>query len=66
MENEVEIVLQINGKVRDKLVMTKDATREQLEAAARAQEKFAGQLAGKEIVKVIAVPGKLVNFVVRG
>ena len=66
VENEVEIVLQINGKVRDKLVMTKDATREQLEAAARAQEKFAGQLAGKEIVKVIAVPGKLVNFVVRG
>ena len=66
VENEVEIVLQINGKVRDKLVMTKDATREQLEAAARAQEKFAVQLAGKEIVKVIAVPGKLVNFVIRG
>mgnify|MGYP002629147402 FL=1 len=66
VENEVEIVLQINGKVRDKLVMTKDATREQLEAAARAQEKFAAQLAGKEIVKVIAVPGKLVNFVIRG
>ncbi len=66
VENEVEIVLQINGKVRDKLVMTKDATREQLEAAAHAQEKFAAQLAGKEIVKVIAVPGKLVNFVIRG
>jgi leucyl-tRNA synthetase len=66
VENEVEIVLQINGKVRDKIVMTKDATREQLEAAARAQEKFAAQLAGKEIVKVIAVPGKLVNFVIRG
>ena len=66
VENEVEIVLQINGKVRDKLVMTKDATREQLEAAARAHEKFAAQLAGKEIVKVIAVPGKLVNFVIRG
>ena len=66
VENEVEIVLQINGKVRDKLVMTKDATREQLEAAARAHEKFAAQLTGKEIVKVIAVPGKLVNFVIRG
>lgn len=66
VENEVEIVLQINGKVRDKLVMTKDATREQLEAAARAREKFAAQLAGKEVVKVIAVPGKLVNFVVQG
>ena len=66
VENEVEIVLQINGKVRDKLVLAKDATREQLEAAARAHEKFATQLAGKEVVKVIAVPGKLVNFVVKG
>jgi len=66
IENELEIVLQINGKVRDKLVITKDATREQLEAAARAHKKISAQLAGKEIVKVIAVPGKLVNFVIRG
>ena len=66
VENEVEIVLQINGKVRDKMVVPKDAPREQLESAARAHEKFAAQLAGQEIVKVIAVPGKLVNFVVRG
>jgi leucyl-tRNA synthetase len=65
VENEVEIVLQINGKVRDKMVVPKDAAREKLEAAARAHEKFAAQLAGKEIVKVIAVPGKLVNFVVK-
>jgi leucyl-tRNA synthetase len=62
----VEIVLQINGKVRDKMIAPKDATREQLEAAARAHEKLAAQLAGKEVVKVIAVPGKLVNFVVKG
>jgi len=66
VENEVEIVLQINGKVRDKLVLAKDASREQLESAARAHEKFAAQIAGKEVVKVIAVPGKLVNFVVKG
>ena len=66
VENEVEIVLQINGKVREKLVVPKDAPRDQLEAAARAHEKFATQLAGKEVVKVIAVPGKLVNFVVKG
>jgi leucyl-tRNA synthetase len=66
VENEVEIVLQLNGKVREKMVVSKDATREQLEAAARTHEKFAAQLAGKEVVKVIAVPGKLVNFVVRG
>ena len=66
VENEVEIVLQINGKVREKLVVAKDATREQLEAAARSHEKFAAHLAGKEIIKVVAVPGKLVNFVVKG
>jgi leucyl-tRNA synthetase len=66
VENEVEIVLQLNGKVRDKMIAAKDATREQLETAARAHEKFAAQLEGKEVVKVIAVPGKLVNFVVKG
>ncbi|MBJ7328093.1 MAG: class I tRNA ligase family protein, partial [Chthoniobacterales bacterium] len=66
VENEVEIVLQINGKVRDKIVAPKDATREQLEAAARAHEKFAVQITGKEVVKVVAVPGKLVNFVIKG
>ena len=66
VENEVEIVLQLNGKVRDKMIAAKDATREQLETAARDLEKFAAQLAGKEVVKVIVVPGKLVNFVVKG
>ena len=66
VENELEIVLQINGKVRDKMVIAKDASREQLESAARAHEKFAAQLVDKEIVKVISVPGKLVNFVVKG
>ena len=65
VENEIEIVLQINGKVREKIVVAKDATREQLEASARNHEKFAALIAGKEVVKVIAVPGKLVNFVVK-
>lgn len=65
VEREVEIVLQINGKVREKLVVPKDATREQLEAAALAHEKFAAHLAGKDVAKVVAVPGKLVNFVVK-
>ena len=65
VEREVEIVLQINGKVREKLVVPKDATREQLEAAARAHEKFAAHLAGKDVAKVVTVPGKLVNFVVK-
>jgi leucyl-tRNA synthetase len=42
-----------------------DASREVLEAAARADEKVQAALAGKTVVKVIAVPGKLINFVVR-
>ncbi|MBE2179728.1 MAG: leucine--tRNA ligase [Chthoniobacterales bacterium] len=66
MDNEVEIVLQINGKVREKLTVPKDASCEQLEAAARAHDKFSAHLAGKETIKVVAVPGKLVNFVVKG
>ncbi|MBU3665855.1 MAG: leucine--tRNA ligase [Chthoniobacterales bacterium] len=66
VQNDVEIVLQINGKVREKLVVAKDATREQLEAAAREHDKFSAHLADKEIIKVVAVPGKLVNFVVKG
>lgn len=65
VENELEIVLQINGKVRGKLLISKDADRAQMEAVARANEKFAAHLTGKEIVKVIAVPGKLINFVVK-
>jgi leucyl-tRNA synthetase len=66
IENEVEIVLQINGKVREKLVVPKDATREQLETAARGHDGFSALLAGKDVVKVVAVAGKLVNFVVKG
>ncbi len=66
VDNEVEVVLQVNGKVREKLVVPKDASRDDLEAAARSHEKFAAHLAGKETIKVIAVPGKLVNFVVKG
>lgn len=64
VESEVEIVLQINGKVRGRLVVSKNADREQLETAARADEKIAAQIADKKIIKVIAVPGKLVNFVI--
>ncbi len=62
----VTIVAQVNGKVRDRFEAAPDATREELEAAARACVNVQAHLDGKEIVKVIAVPGKLVNFVVRG
>jgi len=64
IEDEIEIVLQVNGKVRDKIVVPKDATREEVEAQARGSTRIVEWTAGKEIKKVIVVPGKLVNIVV--
>ncbi len=64
VENEVEVVVQINGKVKAKLVVAKDATREEMEEAARADAKVQAALAEKTVRKVVAVPGKLVNIVV--
>jgi leucyl-tRNA synthetase len=63
IEDEVEIVIQVNGKLRDKLVVSKDAPKEQIEAAALASPKIQEFTAGKTIKKVIVVPGKLVNIV---
>ena len=56
--------IQVNGKVRDKIVVKKAATKEEVEAAARGSAKIAEWTAGKEIKKVVVVPGKLVNIVV--
>ncbi|WP_227936533.1 leucine--tRNA ligase [Alkalihalobacillus deserti] len=64
VENEVEVVVQINGKVKAKLVIPTDATREQMEKIAKQDEKVLSAIGEKTIRKVIAVPGKLVNIVV--
>jgi leucyl-tRNA synthetase len=64
-EDEIEVPVQINGKLRSLIKVLVDAPRETLEAAARADEKVQSALASKSVVKVIAVPGKLINFVVR-
>jgi leucyl-tRNA synthetase len=64
VEDEVEIVVQINGKVRAKLLMPKDATKEQMEQQALEDEKIKEHIDGKTVRKVITVPGKLVNIVV--
>ena len=61
----VEIVVQINGKVRDKLTVASELTEAALQKAALGQERVQALLEGKSVVKVIAVPGKLVNLVVR-
>ncbi|APH04019.1 leucine--tRNA ligase [Bacillus weihaiensis] len=63
VENEVEIVVQVNGKVRAKLSVAKDVTKDQLEEIALADDRVKEQIEGKTIRKVIAVPGKLVNIV---
>ena len=64
-EDEVEIVLQINGKVRDRIVVPAEADKTAMEKAALAQPKVQQYTEGKTVVKVIAVPGKLVNIVVK-
>lgn len=64
VENEIEMAIQFNGKVRTKIVVSKDFSKEELEKAVLEDEKVIELLEGKEIKKVIAIPGKLVNIVV--
>jgi leucyl-tRNA synthetase len=64
-EDTVEVPVQVNGKLRSRVVVAAEADAAAIEAAARADERTAELLAGKQIAKVIVVPGKLVNFVVK-
>ncbi|MBU9184163.1 leucine--tRNA ligase [Burkholderia multivorans] len=61
---EIELVLQVNGKVRGALKVAKDASREAIEAAALADDAFAKFGEGKPAKKIVVVPGRLVNIVV--
>ena len=63
--DEVEVVLQINGKVRDKIVVPAGLNAKELEEKALEQQKVKDAVADKNIVKVICVPNKLVNVVVK-
>jgi leucyl-tRNA synthetase len=64
-EDEIEIPVQVNGKLRGLVVVPAAATNEQIEQTALADEKVKAAIAGKQVVKVIVVPKKLVNIVVR-
>lgn len=64
-EDEIEIPVQVNGKLRSRIVVPADATEEVILARALADEKISAAIAGKQIVKTIVIPGKLVNIVVR-
>ncbi len=63
VDDEVEIVVQINGKVKAKLMVPSDANKEALEQIAMDDTTVKEQIDGKTVRKVIAVPGKLVNIV---
>ena len=66
IESEIEIPVQINGKLRAKIMVPAGADAATLQSLAEANATIQPQLAGKQIVKVVAVPGRMVNFVVKG
>ena len=65
VKDEIQVVLQINGKLKDKLMLPNNSDKEVVEGAARASERFKEATEGHEVVKVIYVPNKIINFVVK-
>ena len=63
IENEIEVILQVNGKVRSKVMVAIDLAKDELEKIALADEHIQRNIEGKTIRKVIVVPNKLVNIV---
>ncbi|PWM99246.1 MAG: leucine--tRNA ligase, partial [Massilioclostridium sp.] len=64
-DSQVEIAVQVNGKIRDKIVIDAESSKEDALNAAKSSEKVAASMDGKQIVKEIYVSGKLVNIVVK-
>jgi leucyl-tRNA synthetase len=64
-EEEVEIAIQVNGKIRSRIVVPADAEEAQVRELALADEKVKAAIAGKEVVKVLVVKGRLVNIAVK-
>jgi leucyl-tRNA synthetase len=65
VEDEAEVVLQVNGKIRDRIQVARGMSKEELEKRARANERVKQYIEGKTIVKTIVVVDRLVNFVVK-
>lgn len=63
-DEEIEMVVQVNGKVRERLMVTADVTEDEIKETALENEKVKVFTEGKEIKKIIFVPGKLINIVV--
>ena len=64
VQDEIEMVVQVNGKLRSKITVASDAAKDDCEAIAMADENAQRHIEGKTVRKVIVVPGKLVNIVV--
>ena len=64
-DSEVEIAVQVNGKLRGRITVAVDADRETVLAAAKSSEKVAAEISGANIVKEIYIQGKLVNIVIK-
>ena len=65
IDDTVEVPVQINGKVKARIDVATDASKDDLEAAALADDRVAALVDGKTVVKVVAIPGRMVNLVVK-
>ncbi len=65
VDNEIEVVVQINGKIRDKLMISAELDPKGMEEAALNTDRIKELIDGKQVIKVIAVPKKLINIVVK-
>lgn len=61
----IDVPVQINGKLRAKITIAAKADQATIEAAARREDGIVSHLEGKTVVKVVYVPGRLLNFVVK-
>jgi leucyl-tRNA synthetase len=65
VEDEITVVVQINGRVRERILVPVDITPQAMQEKALAEPKVQQLIEGKKVVKVIPVPGKLVNIVIK-
>ena len=65
VKDEVEVIVQINGKLKDKLSVANNLDKAALEKTAMESDKIQALLDGKTVVKVISIPNKLINIVVK-
>ena len=63
VESEIQLIVQVNGKLRARIMVPADISKEDAEAKALAEENVQGFVEGKTVRKIIVVPGKLVNIV---